>query len=117
MKYFKMKKSLSVEFYKDSWYFDISRGDVFGASNPHTIRRVVKMLRPLVNAKTNVVIPHDSRHKVFMHEFIHFCKLENIDYNTVLNFEIRLLDPPDFLCRVGILVTYGKPENVHELRI
>lgn len=52
-----------------------------------------------------------------MRESIYFCKKEGIDYNSVLKFEVRLLDPLDFLCRVGILVTYGKYENVHELRI
>lgn len=111
------RKGFVVEFYKDSWEFDISGGDDFSAYNPQTICRVVKMLRPLVNKTTNVVIPHDIRHRIFMREFIYFCKKEGIDYNSVLKFEVRLLDPLDFLSRVGILVTYGKLENVHELRI
>lgn len=104
-----------IEFYHNDWDFDLSGCDSCSYEYPKSKKRIIKILRPLVDRSTNIRIHPKCKYKIFFKDFYLFCKEEHIAYtpDTIWNFTIKI-ELPD---RVLILVREGVNENVHMLTI
>lgn len=103
---------MNITFYKRDLDFPISGVDGCSFDNKNTIIRVKNALKPLIGKKTNVMIDRDAINKIFLSNFVNFCKEENVDYNGILELEV-IQEGEDF----KIIVKDGKHENVYTLTI
>ena len=101
-----------VQFYKESLDFPLSGGDIFSSANVRSIKRALNTLTKYVGKKTNVKININDAHKIFISNFIDFCKLEGIDYTQILEIEV-IQNGETF----QIVVNKGTNENVQILGI
>lgn len=108
--------NVHIEFYKEDLNFPISGVDVCSFYNSSSIRRILKLLNPLINKKTNVHINLSHQPYIFISNLINFCKIEDIDYTHILELEV-LQDICDDHVRYKIIVNYGTAENVQVLDI
>lgn len=56
--------------------------------NDKSLLRVLKMLKPFIGKKSNIYVNQFAKNKIFISNFINFCKLENINYKSILEIEI-----------------------------
>lgn len=80
--------------------------------NDRSMQRVINMLKPFVGKKSNIRINLNVRNRIFISNFISFCKLENIDYKDILEIEVI---PLKEVCQ--IIVRTGSPQDVKLLSI
>lgn len=105
-------KNMNIEFYKENLNFPLSGGDTFLVTNRKSIKRILNTLREYIGKKTNVIIDMDDKRKIFISDLITFCKLEDIDYNDILEIEV-LQNGETF----QIIVNKGVNDNVQILKI
>lgn len=105
-------KNMIIEFYKEDLNFPLSGGDTFIVTNRKSIKRILNALREYIGKKTNVIININDKRKIFISDLITFCKLEDIDYNNILEIEV-LQNGETF----QIIVNKGVNNNVQILRI
>lgn len=79
-----------------------------------TILRVFKVLKPFIGKRTNVRIDEKAKERIFIKDLINFCKLEEIDYEQILELDVRLVQNE---LRFHIIVNYGSNSNVQTLTI
>ena len=103
---------MNITFYKENLDFTISGVDGCSINHKPSIIRVYNALKPLIGKKTNVRIDTNAIKRVFLSNFVLFCKEENIDYNRILELEV-IQEGEDF----KIIVRDGIPKNVHTLTI
>lgn len=77
-----------------------------------SIQRVVDMLKPFIGKKTNIRVNLNVKNRIFISDFINFCKLENINYKDTLEIEVI---PLKEVCQ--IIVRPGTNEDVKLLTI
>lgn len=99
--------------YKETEDFPISGGNMIHINYKPSIRRVVKAIAPLINKKTNIKIDERAKNKIFINDFIRFCELENIDYKSILEFTVKVIDKET----ISIIVNKGENNNVFKLTI
>jgi hypothetical protein len=105
-------RPIVIEFYKENLDFPISGGDSCSFSHGPSVKRVISTLLPYIGKKTNIVLNQKDKRKIFISNFIYFCKLENIDYKNIL--EIDVTCDAD---KIIIVVNDGHDENVKTLSI
>lgn len=101
-----------VEFYKKSLNFPLSGGDVFSNTNRKSIKRILNTLQKYVDKKTNVIINMNDKRKIFISNFIDFCKLEGINYNSILEIEVHQIGET-----FQVIVNNGTDNDVQLLTI
>lgn len=108
----KLKFNMYITFYKENLEFPISGVDGCSINYKSSMIRVYKALKPLIGKKTNVRIDRGAIKRVFLSNFVYFCKVEGIDYRNILELEV-IQDGEDF----KIIVREGVPKNVYTLTI
>lgn len=103
--------SIDINFYKFNLQFPLSGGDSCYFHHPPSIRRVFRLLHPLLNKKTNVKLNLTQKNKIFISHFIRFCELEGIDYHQILEFEVSVKVVHRDIT-FDIIVNYGSHDDV-----
>ena len=104
---------LQINLYKGSKDFPLSGVDIPIYNEERTIKRIVEVLKPLFNKKTNVVIDSSQMNHVFIKDVIQFCKAESIDYGKVMSWTVQI-ESRDI---ISIVFNKGVYEDVYTINI
>lgn len=106
---------LQINLYKESKDFPLSGVDMPIYYEEHTIKRILEVLKPLFNKKTNVVINSSQKNHVFIKDIILFCKTEGIDYGKVMCWTVQLESKENHI--ISIVFNKGVYEDVYTINI
>ena len=80
-----------------------------------TIKRIVEILKPLLNKTTNVVIDSSQKNHVFIKDIIQFWKKEGIDYGKVMSWTVQIESIENNI--ISIVFNKGVYEDVYTINI